>query len=110
MVLTTTHSIEGERIAKYIKVISETAAAGGKIGCAPGEDPVDISSLTEKEFNELYLATKKKAFIRLVEEAERMKANAIIGVTKEDSFFGPNGETLLITVTGTAVMLDVSYY
>ncbi len=110
MVFTTTHSIEGERIAKYKKIISEAAAAGGRLGCAPGEEPVSVNSLTEEEFHKLYVDTQKKAFDRLVAEAERLKANAVIGVTTDHSFTGPDDETLLVTVTGTAVMVDVSYY
>ena len=110
MVFTTTHTIEGQRIAKYKKIIIEVAAAGGRLGCAPGEEPVNINSLTEEEFHELYVNTEKKALDRLVKEAERRGANAVIGLSSNHSFMGPNDETLLITLTGTAVLIDVSYY
>lgn len=110
MVFTTTHTIEGERIAKYKKIISEEAVAGGKLGCAPGEEPINVTQLSEEEFRKVFIETQKKAFDRLLAEAERLKANAVIGITTDHKFVGPKHETLLTTVTGTAVMIDASYY
>ena len=110
MVTTTTHSIEGQRIVKYKKVLIEHCLVGGKMGCKEGEEPKSIQDMTPEEFAKAFSDATSTAFSKVVSRAEELGANAVIGASTEYQFCGPNGETLMAIAKGTAVIVDVSYY
>ena len=110
MVTTTTNLIEGHKIVKYKKVLTEFAFAGGKLGCKDGETPKSICELTPEEFEKAFAEATSCAFSKLVTQANSYGANAIIGADTEYKFCGPNEETLMVIAKGTAVIVDISYY
>ena len=110
MVTTTTFSIEGHRIVKYKKVLTEQAFIGGKLGSLRGTNEKSVSDMTPEEFEKCFAEGTSAAFAKLVAQAEALKANAIIGAGTEYHFCGPNNETLLVIAKGTAVVVDISYY
>ncbi len=110
MVTTTTNSIEGQQIVKYKKVLTGQAFIGGKIGGLRGTNPKSISEMTPEEFDECFVEGTSAAYSKLVEQAEALGANAIIGAGAEYHFCGPNNETLFVVAKGTAVIVDISYY
>ena len=110
MVTTTTHSIEGQRIVKYKKVLIEQSLVGGKMGCKEGETPKSVHDMTPDEFSKAFTEATSAAFSKVVSRAEELGANAVIGASTEYKFCGPDGETLMAIGKGTAVIVDVSYY
>ncbi len=110
MVTTTTQIIEGHKIVKYKKVLTEYEFAGGKLGCGEGEAPKSINEMTRDEFDKAFADATSAAFSKLVAHARELNANAIIGAGTEYKFCGPGNETLMVIAKGTAVIVDASYY
>ena len=110
MVTTMTSNIEGQRIVKYKKVLTEQAFIGGRLGGLRGTDSKSISDMTPEEFEKCFEEGTSAAFAKLVKRAEELKANAIICANTEYHPIGPDNETLLVIAKGTAVIVDVSYY
>ena len=110
MVTTTTNSIEGQRIVKYKKVLTGQAFIGGKIAGLRGSNSKSISEMTPEEFEKCFTEGTSAAYTKLVEQAEALGANAIIGAGAEYHFCGPNNDTLFVVAKGTAVIVDISYY
>lgn len=106
MIVTTTQSIEGKRILEYkgivfgevvsgVDFIKDFAAGltnffGGRSGSYEGE-------LIEARENSL--AEMKK-------RASAMGANAIVGVDIDIEALGQNGNMLMVTASGTAVVVE----
>ncbi len=110
MVTTMTQSIEGQRIVKYKKVLTEQAFIGGRLGGLRGTNSKSVSDMTPEEFEKCFAEGTSAAFGKLVKRAEELNANAIICANTEYHFCGPDNETLLVIAKGTAVIVDVSYY
>lgn len=110
MVTTTTNSIEGQRIVKYKKILTAQGFIGGKLGGLRGTNSKSISDMTPEEFDQCFAEGTSAAFSKLVERAEELNANAIIGAETEYHFCGPDNETLMVIAKGTAVIVDISYY
>ncbi len=110
MVTTTTNSIEGQRIVKYKKVLTEYGFASGKRSGKDNESTRNVYDMSAEEFEEAFRNATSDAFSKLVAHAEELGANAIIGADTQYVFCGPDDENLMVIVKGTAVIVDVSYY
>ncbi len=106
MIVTTTPSVEGKRIKEYrgiifgevvsgVDFIKDFAAGltnffGGRSGSYEGE-------LVEARDN---------AVMEMVRRAEQLGANAVVGVDMDYEVLGQGGNMLMVTASGTAVVLE----
>jgi uncharacterized protein YbjQ (UPF0145 family) len=106
MIVTTTPSVEGRRIKEYrgivfgevvsgVDFIKDFAAGltnffGGRSGSYEGE-------LVEARDN---------AVMEMVRRAEQLGANAVVGVDMDYEVLGQGGNMLMVTASGTAVVLE----
>ncbi len=106
MIVTTTPSIEGRRIKEYrgivfgevvsgVDFVKDFAAGltnffGGRSGSYEGE-------LVEARDN---------AVMEMVRRAEQLGANAVVGVDMDYEVLGQGGNMLMVTASGTAVVLE----
>lgn len=106
MIQTTTPTIEGKKITSYLGVISADVIIGANIFSdlfAAVRDVVGGRSATyEKKLAE----GKTMAMKELEEEAQKLGANAIVGIDFDFETVGGKGSMLMITVTGTAVKVE----
>ena len=106
MTLSTTPSIEGRKITKYLGVISGEAIMGANIFkdlFATVRDIVGGRSATYER--ELHKA-KSIAMEEVTAEAERLGANAIVGIDLDYETMGANGGMLMVSISGTAVVVE----
>lgn len=104
MILTTTNNIEGKQISKYLGIvtgITYTPIYGGK-----GLSFKDMFSSTKYyESYEISLEqAKENAFQKLKYNGEKLKANAIVGISIDIESIA-NTATSMISITGTAVVV-----
>ncbi len=95
MILTTTNSIEEFKIAEYRGIVSGTAVNMQKM---------TITFDMQKYYNgisESISKVKEQAFEQLKENANKLNANAIVGI-KVDIQLTDN-QLINVTITGTAV-------
>ncbi|MCB2205297.1 heavy metal-binding domain-containing protein [bacterium] len=105
MTITTTPGIEGKTIQEYKGIVTGEAILGANIFkdiFAGIRDIVGGRSATYE--NELRNA-KDIALREMQERAASMGANAIVGVDLDYENLGANGGMLMVTASGTAVVV-----
>jgi uncharacterized protein YbjQ (UPF0145 family) len=106
MIMSTTNSLEGRQITKYLGVVTGEAILGANIFKDIFAGIRDIvggrSASYERELQE----ARRIAFTELEEKARRVGANAIIGIDIDYETIGANGSMLMVSVSGTAVAAE----
>ncbi len=106
MLLTTTNSIDGKKITKYLGIVSGEAILGANIFRDFFAGIRDIvggrSAAYEKELRQ----AKEIALKEMEDQASRMGGNAVIAVDLDYETLGQGGGMLMVTASGTAVVLE----
>lgn len=106
MLVVTTNSVEGKRITKYYGLVTGNAILGANIFkdfMAGIRDLVGGRSESyEKELNR----AKDIAVNEMMQAARIMGANAIVGVDLDFETVGANGSMLMVSASGTAVIIE----
>ena len=106
MIVTTTPTIEGMPIVEYKGVVSATAIHGIHIGkdfLAAGRNLVGGRS---KTYGDELDKGQSEAMAEMGSAAEALGANAVVGVTLDIESLGNQGNMLMVTVAGTAVVVQ----
>ena len=105
MVITTTHTIQGYEIGEYFGIVTGEAILGANIFKDLFAGIRDIvggrSAAYEKELRQ----ARDLALTEMQAEAERLGANAVVGVDLDYETIqsGQIGNMLMVTASGTAV-------
>ena len=107
MLCTTTSSLEGQKITRYIGVVSGEAILGTNFFKDIFAGITDLiggrSATYEKELRK----AKEIAMREMQEEAQRLGANAVIGIDIDYEEISPGqGTMLMVSVSGTAVVVS----
>jgi uncharacterized protein YbjQ (UPF0145 family) len=105
MVLTT-HTVEGKRITKYFGLVSGEAILGANLFKDLFANIRDIvggrSAAYERELRE----AKSIAVREMAQQAQALGGNAVIGVDLDYETIGQNGSMLMVSASGTAVVVE----
>ena len=106
MLMTTTPTIEGQRITRYCGVVAGEAILGANIFkdlFAGIRDLVGGRSGTyEKELQR----ARDIAMKELAERAEELGANAVVGIDLDYEVMGEKNGMLMVSASGTAVVTE----
>ena len=108
MIIVTTPNLEGQRITKYLGLVSGDAILGANIFRDLFAGIRDIvggrSAAYEKELRQ----AKRIALVEMMDEATELGGNAVVGVDLdyETIEMGGGGGMLMVSATGTAVVLE----
>lgn len=106
MILSTTNSIEGKKVVKYLGLVSGDAILGANIFRDFFASIRDIvggrSAAYEKELRK----AKDIALAEMREQAKNLGANAIVGIDIDYETIGTNSSMLMVSANGTAVVLE----
>ena len=102
----TTPGVEGYRITRYIGIVAgETIIGKGvKPEILSGTNDLSERQVTEWE-NEIQKA-RYSAIVEMSTRAQAWGANAVVGVALDYELMGPSGSIILVTATGTAVVVE----
>ena len=104
MIHSTTPTLEGKSVSKYLGVVTGEAILGANIVKDILAGITDIiggrSAAYEKELGKARVI----AFEEMDERAEALGANAILGIDLDYETVG--GSMLMVTISGTAVVVD----
>ena len=106
MLTTTTPSIEGQRITKYFGVVTGEAILGANVFkdlFAGLRDIVGGRSATYEA--ELHRA-RDLALTEIQDQARQLGANAVVGVDLDYEVLGANNGMLMVSASGTAVLVS----
>ena len=103
MLLTTTNTIEGKTIIQYYGIVSGETIIGANVFKDLFASIRDIVGGRSGSYESTLRKAKETALREMTEQAERLGANAVIGVDLDYETVGGNGSMLMVTADGTAV-------
>lgn len=108
MLVTTTSNIEGKRITKYIGLVNGEAIIGATFltNIMSGIRDVVGSRSGSGPYEQGLREAKSIAIREMMDQAQRLGANAVIGVDLDFESIGNNGSMLMVSANGTAVILE----
>jgi uncharacterized protein YbjQ (UPF0145 family) len=106
MIITTTPSIEGRTIVKYLGVVTSEAVVGANIVRDLFASIRDVVGGRTASYETVLRKAKDSALKELQENAELLGANAVVGIDLDYETVGANGSMLMVAISGTAVVIE----
>lgn len=105
MIVSTTPSIEGKKVTKYLGVVSGEAIMGANIVSDIFAGVRDIVGGRSGAYEEQLRKAKQIAIDEMMGEASKLGANAILSVDLDYETVG-KGSMLMVSASGTAVVVE----
>ena len=105
MLLTTTPTVEGKPIRQYLGIVTAEAIIGANIFKDLFAGIRDIVGGRSGTYERVIEEARQNALAELQQKAERMGANAVVGVDLDFETVGNGGSMLMVVATGTAVQI-----
>jgi uncharacterized protein YbjQ (UPF0145 family) len=105
MIVTSTPSVEGRSVAAYLGLVTGEAVMGANMFRDLFAGIRDIVGGRAGAYENVLRSGRDQAISEMMEEAEKLGADAIIGVNFGYSALGATDSMLLVAVNGTAVRL-----
>lgn len=106
MLLTTTSTVEGHRITTYKGLVMGEAILGANIFKDIFAGVRDIVGGRSQSYEKELQKAREIALNEMKEQAARLGATAIVGIDFDYETVGSNGSMLMVSATGTAVIID----
>ena len=106
MFVTTTPTIEGKRITKYVGIVTGEAILGANVFKDVFAGIRDIVGGRSATYEKELQRARDIALGELQERAQQLGANAIVGVDLDYEVLGQNNGMLMVSASGTAVVLE----
>jgi len=108
MIVSTTPTIEGKRMAQYLGLASGEAILGANIFKDLFAGIRDIVGGRSGAYEEELRKAKQIAIDEMVEQARVLGANAVVGVDLDNETIGigSGGNMLMVSASGTAVVVE----
>ncbi len=105
MIFSTTHRIEDRPAREYLGIVTAEAILGANVFKDFFAGIRDIVGGRSASYERELRRARDIALDELAEEAERMGADAVVGIDVDYSTIGQNGSMLMVSINGTAVRL-----
>ena len=105
MLLSTTPSIQGYTIREYRGVVTGETIIGANIVKDFFAGVRDVVGGRSSSYEKVLREAKDTALREMIERAQAMGANAIVGIDIDYEVLGEGGGMLMVTASGTAVRL-----
>ena len=105
MIVTTTPTIEGHPIREYKGLVTGETIIGANFVKDFFASIRDIVGGISSSYESVLREAKDIAMSEMQERAQMMGANAIVGVDLDYEALGANGSMLMVTASGTAVVI-----
>ena len=99
MLMTTTPSVEGKRIVRYLGVVTGETIIGAKV-------VRDFFGGRSSAYEAVLREAKDTALEEMARQAEALGANAVVGIDLDYETVGGSGSMLMVTCSGTAVRVE----
>ena len=106
MIITTTNGIDGKRIREYKGVVAGEAVVGANIFRDMFAGIRDIVGGRSGSYEKVLRNAREAAIEEISEQAEEIGANAIVGVDVDYEVLGKENGMLMVSVSGTAVVVE----
>ncbi|ADQ03986.1 protein of unknown function DUF74 [Caldicellulosiruptor owensensis OL] len=106
MIVTTTPSIEGKKIVEYKGIVSSEVIVGVNLVKDFFASITDIFGGRSGTYENELIRAREEALQELQNRAAILGANAVVGIDIDYEVLGANGSMLMVSVTGTAVVVE----
>lgn len=106
MIISTTSSIEGKQIKEYRGVVFGEVINGVNFMRDFTASITNVIGGRATEYEEELIDTRAEAINEMIKRAEKIGANAIIGVKVDYETIGQAGSMLMVVTSGTAVVIE----
>lgn len=106
MLITTTPSVEGKKITKYLGLVTGETIIGTNILKDIFASVRDIVGGRASSYENVLREAKNTAVNEMQQYAASMGANAIVGIDLDYETVGSGGSMLMVTASGTAVFIE----
>ena len=105
MILTTTPTLEGQPIKQYLGIVTGETIIGANAIKDFMAGLTDFFGGRSTTYEKVLIEAKESALADLQQRAAQKGANAIVGIDLDYETVGANGSMLMVTVSGTAVVI-----
>ena len=105
MQLTTTPTIEGSPIREYRGVVTSEVIVGANVIKDFMANLRDFFGGRSGAYEDVLRNAKNSALDELAERAQRLGANAVVGIDFDYEAIGASGSMLMVACSGTAVVI-----
>jgi uncharacterized protein YbjQ (UPF0145 family) len=105
MILSTTSLVEGRPVTRYIGIVTGEAIIGANIFRDMFATVRDIVGGRSATYEKALAEARETAMREMQARAETLGANAIIGVDLDYEVLGQQNGMLMVSVSGTAVVI-----
>ena len=105
MITSTTALIEGHPVQQYLGIVTGEVIVGANIFRDLFASVRDIVGGRSGSYEDVLARARTQAIEEMEAEAAKRGANAVIGVDIDYEVLGANGSMLMVSVSGTAVVV-----
>ena len=105
MIITTTNAIDGKPVRQYCGIVSGEVIVGANIFRDIFAGIRDIVGGRAGAYEEVLAGAREKAIAEMRMRAVQLGANAVIGVDLDYEVVGSGGSMLMVSATGTGVVI-----
>ena len=106
MLMTTTPSVEGKRIVRYLGVVTGETIIGANVFRDFLAGVRDFFGGRSASYEAVLREAKDTALEEMARQAEALGANAVVGIDLDYETVGGSGSMLTVTCSGTAVRVE----
>lgn len=105
MIVTTTAMVEGHPVKDYLGIVTGEVIVGANLFRDVFAAITDIVGGRAGKYEEVLARARTEAIEEMTEQARQLGGNAVVGVDIDYEVLGANGSMLMVSVSGTAVVL-----
>ena len=106
MLMTTTPSVEGKRIVRYLGVVTGETIIVANVFRDFLAGVRDFFGGRSASYEAVLREAKDTALEEMARQAEALGANAVVGIDLDYETVGGSGSMLMVTCSGTAVRVE----
>ncbi len=105
MILTTTAIIEGQPVQRYLGIVTGEVIAGANLVRDIFASVTDIFGGRSGKYEEVLARAREQALAEMQSAAAQLGGNAVIGIDIDYEVLGKTGSMLMVSCSGTAVVV-----
>ena len=106
MLMTTTPSVEGKQIVRYLGVVTGETIIGANVFRDFLAGVRDFFGGRSASYEAVLREAKDTALEEMARQAEALGANAVVGIDLDYETVGGSGSMLMVSCSGTAVRVE----
>lgn len=106
MIVTSTNKIEGHNILEYKGIVFGEVITGVNFIKDIGAGLKDFFGGRSGSYEKELQIAREQAIQEMIERATKIEANAIVGIKMDYEVLGQTNSMMMVTCSGTAVVID----